>query len=75
VIVTVPPSLSYKSNVVIAEKYVPPVIIVSFKFATLHLAFSLVTPLTPSIVDPVHAFKNSIPPPANSPVSIFTLNT
>jgi hypothetical protein len=52
---------SYNCKVVVAEKYVPPVIRVSFIFATFHLAFSLVTPLTPSIVDPVHAFKNKVP--------------
>ena len=35
---------------------------VSFKSAILHLAFSLVTPLTPSIVEPVHAFIRACPP-------------
>ena len=34
---------------------------VSLRLATLHLAFSLVTPLIPSIVDPVHAFINVLP--------------
>jgi hypothetical protein len=52
---------SYNCKVVVAEKYVPPVITVSFIFATFHLAFSLVTPLTPSIVDPVHAFNKIVP--------------
>jgi len=36
--------------------------IVSFKSAILHLAFSLVTPLTPSIVEPVQAFWKACPP-------------
>ena len=62
VIVTVPPSLSYKAKDVVAEKYVPPVIAVSFKLAILHLAFSLVTPLIPSIVEPVQAFIRAVPP-------------
>ena len=62
VIVTTPPSLSYKSKLVVAEKYVPPVIAVSFKLAILHRAFSLVTPLTPSIVEPVQAFIKACPP-------------
>jgi len=52
---------SYNCKVVDAEKYVPPVITVSLRLATFHLAFSLVTPLTPSIVDPVHAFINALP--------------
>jgi hypothetical protein len=52
---------SYNCKVVVAEKYVPPVITVSLRLATFHLAFSLVTPLTPSIVDPVHAFTNAVP--------------
>jgi hypothetical protein len=71
----VPPLLLYNCKVVEAEKYVPPVIKISFKFAILHLAFSFVTPLIPSIVEPVQAFKNATPPAANSKVSIFTLNT
>jgi Fe2+ transport system protein B len=53
--------LSYNCNVVVAEKYVPPVITVSFIFAIFHLAFSLVTPLTPSIVEPVHALTKIVP--------------
>ena len=51
-----------KFNDVVAEKYVPPVMIVSFKSAILHLAFSLVTPLTPSIVEPVQASIRACPP-------------
>jgi len=56
VIETDVPSLSDKTKVVVAEKYVPPVITVSFIFAILQRAFALVTPPTPSIVDPVHTF-------------------
>jgi hypothetical protein len=37
------------------------VITVSLRLATFHLAFSLVTPLTPSIVDPVHASTKILP--------------
>jgi hypothetical protein len=35
---------------------------VSFKDAILHLASFFVTPLTPSIVEPVQAFINACPP-------------
>jgi len=52
---------SYNCKVVVAEKYVPPVITVSFIFAILHLAFACVTPLIPSIVDPVQALTKLVP--------------
>jgi hypothetical protein len=57
----VPPVLLNKSKVVIAEKYVPPVIWTSVPLNILHLAFSVVTPLTPSIVDPVQAAIKFLP--------------
>jgi hypothetical protein len=52
---------SYNCKVVVAEKYVPPVITVSFIFAIFHLAFEWVTPFTPSMVDPVHASRKIAP--------------
>ena len=59
VIDTVTPSFLYKSNVVVDEKYVPPVTYMSVaEEYFLHLAFGLVTPLTPSIVEPVQVSIN-----------------
>jgi hypothetical protein len=52
---------SYNCKVVVAEKYVPPVITVSFILAIFHLAVACVAPLIPSIVEPVQAFNNIVP--------------
>jgi len=61
VIVTVPPVLFTKSNSEVPEKYVPPVICMSVPQKILQRAFSLVTPPTPSIVEPVQALIKSRP--------------
>ena len=58
VTVTVPPVLSFKANVPVSEVYVPPVICQSVPQKILQREFSLVAPLTPSIVSSNHALMN-----------------
>ena len=68
VMLTEVPSLLYKIKVLDPEKYVPPVTQQS-SGKILQLASCLVTPLIPSIVDPVQDETN------NSPAGVFAFTT
>ena len=70
VMIIVPPVLLYNSNVVVEEKYVPPVKNTSLGYI-LHLASCLETLFIPSIVDPVQASISAWPAGLETPPTLL----